>query len=211
MIEWKVAKNVNGPWWWWASAALAIVGTLSAKHIYLSNLSFWLQRPDAIATVGAIAIAAMCLGSFIWMSARRASEIGSSPQALLTTFFILPIPFWIFALGSLPTKTDENPFPIRVLLRRLKVAGGITLATGAVALASYFYLTDREVLANSGSSSTRDTTDRARKVDPSFSNCYNKGVAYFKAIESYPRLRSTGEYVPDLVARRCERSRITFD
>ena len=123
----KISENVIGPCWWWASFTFSAAGLLSARYIYISNLSAWLRKPDAVATLVAITVALVCVGVFVLVSARRATEIGSSPKALLTNLLILPIPFWILALGSLPAKTEGNPFPIGGLLRRLKFVGGIVL------------------------------------------------------------------------------------
>ena len=210
MKERKIFGNVTGPRWWWASFAVATVGLLSARYIYLSSLSFWLKRPDAVATAAAIAIAAVCLGAFIMMSARRATEIGSSPKALLTTLLVLPIPFWILALGSLPEKTEANPFPLGILLRRLKLTVGIALVVGAVTLAAYYHLGNRDIKGYSSSGVKQNAPTTEQQLVPSLSECYDKGIAYFKEIGSYPRLSSTGEFVPDVVEDRCQRSRLAF-
>ena len=200
---------MTGPRWWWAAFALAIFGLIAAGYIYDSNLSLWLRRPDALATAIAISIAAVCVGAFIFMSARRASEIGSSPKALLTCLFILPIPFWIVVLGFLPTQSEKTPFPLTVFLRRLKFAVGITAAVGAVTLAAYYFLGNLEIAGNPVGSAKQNGTGAEQKIIPSFSECYKNGIAYFKEIDSYPRL-STGENVVDVVEERCQRSRLAF-
>lgn len=206
----KVSKILTGPKWWWASFALASVGLISSRYIYVSNLSFWLRRPDAVATGAAIALAVVCLGVFLLMSARRAAEIGSSPKALLTNLLIIPIPFWIFALGFIPTKTDSNPRPLAPFLSNLKIAGSIMVVVGAGAIAADYYLNDRKVSGNAGSAAKRGGQHKELDITQTLSDCYRNGIAYFKEIGSYPRLHTTGEYAPDVVKELCQRSGLAF-
>jgi len=208
--ERKISEYVSGRGGWWATLALAILGCTLARYIHLSNLSFWMRRPDVVATGSALAIAAVSFGTFLVVSARRATEIGSSPKALLTNFLIIPIPFWIAALGFLPSRTEGSPSPIGALLRRLTFVGGIALAVGAVTLGGYYYFGISAIVSKPRSMVTQDMPDTTRDAMPSFLDCYDNGIAYFKEIDSYPRLRSTGEYVPDVVQERCRRSKLAF-
>lgn len=201
---------VSGQKWWWFSLAFAGVGLILAQYIYISNLSSWLSRPSTIATLGSSLMAIVCVGLFIAMSARRAQEIGSSPKFLLTCFFVIPIPFWIYVLGYLPTKTNEDPFPIKVPLRNLKFALSIVLLVSAVGLALYYLIERQDTLGSTSLSTSDDDTENSQNRVPSFSDCYNNGIAYYKKIASYPRLRSTGERVSDVVAERCQQSRLAF-
>ena len=204
------ASKVTGPRWWWFSFLVAVSGSFFARRIYVSNLSFWSREPDTTASAIAILVASVSLVAFAWMSARRATEIGSAPKFLLTCLILLPIPFWIVALGFLPNKDDRFPTPIQTFLRRIKLTAVGATAVGILVLAGYLAFGTNLTSALATKSGRAIEIQSSGSNAPTYEACYENGIKYYEEIGSYSRLRSTGEYVPDVVAGMCSRSRIAF-
>lgn len=205
----KLADQDVGRKWWWASFAIALLGVYFARYIYVSNLSFWLNKPDFEARVWSIFLGILCSGIFAFASARRAVEIGAKPKFLLTSILIVPIPFWIMALGLLPTKNTSVPAPIQGFVRRLKITSALAVSLGTLGLVGYLVFVSEHSMLGSRSSAGTPIDVEPEKQIPSLSECEDNGIAYFKEIDSFPYLRS-GEFVPDVVVERCGRSLLAF-
>lgn len=188
---------------------VALLGLFLSRQIYLSNLSFWMKEPDAQATAWSVLIAALCLGAFLAMSIRRATEIGTRPKLLLTCLLILPIPFWVAALGLLPNKSERSPSPFQDFNRRLKFLVGLTAIIGVSALVAFTVLTTRRGTSVQSSGSGSSSAAISENRIPTSVDCYHNGIAYYKEIGSYPRL-STGERASSVAMDKCSRSVLAF-
>lgn len=203
----RYSQRFSGRVWWWVSLGLLLAGCAAAYSIHYSGLSVFLQRIDPVATSKAALIAVAATTIFGMMSYRRAKEIGARPKLLLTSLVIVPIPFWILALGSLPTKSENSPNPFNSLVRKLVAAAVSCSVAGLAAGLAYITLVpwdDSVRRENSG-----DPASTGQSL-PDEKDCYEKGVSYYKEIDSYPYLRSTGEFAPDVVVEMCMNSTLAF-
>lgn len=201
---------VKGRMWWWISLLVFALGLVVARYIYISNLSFFLQRADTGATVWSLVVVLLSFGVLMLMSVRRSREVGADPRLLLSNLLLFPIPFWVLVLGALPSGTEATPSPFRSLIGQ--IMHGIRLLAGLGILAALGY--GAYAVFYSGPESTYPSPS-ATKADnaavrlPSYSECYENGIAYYKEIGSFPRF-STGEDATTEASERCRRSLLAF-
>lgn len=123
---------------WWASVLFAAIGLTSSLFLYTSNISTFLRKPDPTATTLAILISLASLYLFTIVSINRARAIGVNPKFLLSALLIIPAPFWVFALGALPSSSQETPNPFQKHIKKLKLIGKIS--TIAISFLFFIYL-----------------------------------------------------------------------
>ena len=201
---------VTGRMWWWISLFVFASGLVAARYIYVSNLSFFLRRADTGATIWSLMVVILSFGVLILMSVRRSREVGADPRLLLSNLLLFPIPFWVLVLGALPSGTEATPTPFGSLIGQ--IMHGIRLLAGLGVLAAlgygaYAVFYDGPESTYTSPSATSADNEASRL--PSYGECYEKGIAYYKEIGSFPRF-STGEDATTEASERCSRSLLAF-